>query len=451
MMGVLAGVRGKHNSLTDESRAVATETELHATIKLMDAWLDTMRGPEGYGGPVVHWWQDCLDFGWPGMDWRYEGIISGYLNLYKASGNPCWLHKAKRAGDDLVRAQLPSGNYPRSSFEANPCSGGTPHEAACDVGLLLLAAELAKQGDARWADYWQTAERNLRGYLIGVLWDGLNRYFWNSPRDPTFVPNKAATIVEAILARISLTGDSIPLEGFIVLTLDKIVSCQIMARGHPLDGAIDQAWRGARGSGHYFPFYIARCIPALVQGHDYTEERRYLRAARAAMRFLLRGRLPDGSFPQVIYANGRINRYPQWISAAGDILRAMDLVAGRGMEIDADATLGWLLAGFLPTGGMRTARGFASVVSQRRPGIPEFRDLLPVCGWVDKAFRYLTDRKTRYFPANPVNPGEFECECVFREQSMRYREDAKVIECWQGENLRYRWRKGTGWAEVNFL
>ena len=451
VMGVVAGICGRNNSFPHKNGAIESESELHAMIRLIDAWLDTMRGPEGYGGPAVHWWQDCLDFSGPGMDWRYEGIISGYLNLYKDSGNPFWVHKAKRAGDDLVRAQLPSGNYPRSSFEANPYPGGTPHEAACDLALLLLAAELIRQRDISWMDYYQTAERNLGGYIIKVLWDDLNRYFWNSPRDPTFVPNKAATIVSAILAGTHLAGNSDRYDRLIVLTLDKIVSCQISMRGHRLEGAIDQAWGAKGGSGRYFPLYIARCIPALIGGYEHTGERRYLRAAQGAMGFLLRARLSDGSFPQVIYANGRINRYPQWIAAAGDILGAMDIMTRQGMEIEVDATLAWLLAGFLPTGGIRTARGFNSILSQLSPGIPEFRDLLPVCGWVDKAFRYLTSRVSRAFPMIPVEPTAFECDCVFWGRSMRYREDGRVIECWEGDNLRYQWRKGTVWAEVNYL
>jgi hypothetical protein len=222
-------------------------------------------------------------------------------------------------------------------------------------------------------------------------------------------------------------------------------------RGHRLEGAIDQACGAKGGSGRYFPLYIARCIPALIGGYEHTGEGRYLRAARGAMAFLLRSRLPDGSFPQAIYANGRINRYPQWISAAGDILRAMDIMVGQGMEIEMGATLGWMLSGLLPTGGIETARGFNSILSQLRPRIPGFRDLLPVCGWVDKAFRYLTSRVSRDLPVIPVEPAMFESECVFWGRSMRYREDRRVIECWEGDNLRYQWRKGTVWAEVNYL
>jgi hypothetical protein len=416
----------------------------------MDAWLDAMRGPEGYGGPVVHWWQDGLDFCGAAMDWRYEGILAGYVNLFRASGNVCWLEKARRAGDDLVRAQLPAGNFPRSSFEANPRPGGTPHEAACDLGLLQLASELVRQGDAQWRTYWQSAERNIRDFLCEVLWDEAGQYFRNSPNVATFVPNKAATIVNALFAWMIFSGNAVTLERFILPSLDKIVDCQVQAPGHPLDGAIDQAWRRKQGSGRYHPFYIARCIPALVQGYDHTGERGYLRAARAAMRFIVRTGLPDGSFPQVIYGNGRVIRYPQWVSGTGDILRAMEIMKVQGMEIETEVTLGWMLAGLQPSGGMRTGWGFGRAVSQGSPGMPEFRDLLPVCGWADKAFRYLTSQVEGDVPTQPIVLSGFESDCTSRGRRMRYREDGRAIECWEGEKLRYRWRKGADWAEVDW-
>lgn len=444
-----AELNGKEGCPSGAERTGESNFELQAAIRCMDAWLDTMRGPEGYGGPVVHWWQDCLDFGGAGMDWRYEGILAGYLNLYRASGNTWWLKKARRAGDDLVRAQLPSGNFPRSNFEANPKPGGTPHEAACDLGLLELASELAQQGDSQWRNYLQCAERNLTSHLCGALWEEAKGYFRDSAREATFVPNKVATAVSALFAWMALSGDAVTLERFILPSLDKIVSCQVRAPGHRLDGAIDQAWRGKQGSGRYHPFYIARCIPALVEGHDYTGERGYLRAARAAMRFILRTGLPDGSFPQVIYRNGQVNRYPQWISGTGDTLRAMEIMKVQGMEIETEVTLGWMLAGLQPSGGMRTGRGFGSAVSQRSPEMPEFRDLLTVCGWADKAFRYLTSQVEGNLSTQLTAIRGYESDCTFRGRRMRYREDGRAIECWEGEELRYRWRKGADWAEVN--
>ena len=84
-------------------------TYVRQALSNLEAWLETMRGPAGYGGPVVHWWQNCLNYTGPGLDWRYEGIISGYLTLWERTGEKRWLEKAGRAGDDLVQGRLPAG------------------------------------------------------------------------------------------------------------------------------------------------------------------------------------------------------------------------------------------------------------------------------------------------------------------------------------------------------
>ena len=89
-------------------------------ILRIDAWLDTMRCERGYGGPVAHRWQDCLIYTGPGFDWRYEGIVSGYLRLYQVTGELRWLAKARRAGDDLLSAQLPDGRYPTCLLYTSP-------------------------------------------------------------------------------------------------------------------------------------------------------------------------------------------------------------------------------------------------------------------------------------------------------------------------------------------
>ena len=52
----------------------------------LDKWLDSMRvdwPTPGYGGPVVHWWNHSLAYTGSGLDWRYEGIIAGYLKLWR--------------------------------------------------------------------------------------------------------------------------------------------------------------------------------------------------------------------------------------------------------------------------------------------------------------------------------------------------------------------------------
>lgn len=261
-----------------EEREVSQQVMTFAVLRL-DAWLETMRGPGGYGGPVVHWWQDNLLYTGPGLDWRYEGIILGYLNLYQATADDRWLQKARRAGEDLLQGQLPSGNFRCSRFEANPGTGGTPHEAACDMALLALAHTLQARGDPEGQIFLDAARRNLWGYILPVLWDEDARRFRNLPEDPTFVPNKVATIAEALMAWAGLTGEEEVINRYVFPSLDAILEAQVRAPDSLLDGAIEQGVLRTKTSGRYFPFYVARCIPALLRGYERTGREAYRDAA----------------------------------------------------------------------------------------------------------------------------------------------------------------------------
>lgn len=432
--------------MNDHNRAVA------ATITALDAWLETMRCPHGYGGPVVHWWRDSLAYAGPGLDWRYEGIIAGYLNLYRHTKQSQWLARARRAGDDLVQGQLPDGTYRNSGFEINPQNGGTPHEAACDLALLRLARLLRAEQDSTWQAYAAAACRNLERFVVRGLWNDATRHLRNTAYDDSFVPNKAATTAEALLAWAELAGDDTWVGSIVLPVLEDILAAQVQDNGSPVDGAIAQSTRAKGFNRRYFPYYVARCIPALVQGGNLTGDTRYVQAAQQAMGFILRVRSEDGSFPHVVYRDGRTaNRYPQWIAAVGDVLRAMDLLRAHGMVVDPEPTLRWLLHGRQTSASLRTAYGFGSQVSQAQPStLPDFRDLLGVCGWADKAFHYLTGLPAATGVAeatDPISPTSMPCR--FGKHPAIFREDQSSITVQRGRAVLYRWRKGSHWAEMS--
>jgi len=385
------------SQLTLDSQTAAAVRE---AVLGLDRWFDSQRVKGGYGGPVVHWWRDCLHFTGAGLDWRYEGILIGYLNLWAATGEGRWFDKAKRAGDDLVAGQLPNGNFRNSQFELNPGIGGTPHEAACDLALLRLALALRSIGDLSWLNYVATAQRNIEGFLIGQLWDERRRWFRDDPAVDGFVPNKAATIAEAFFALAQLTGDSRWADDYALPTLEGVLEHQ--QTGGELDGAIAQNSFGSHRVLKFFPFYVARCLPALIEAHAWSGDARFAEAVRRAAQFVLRTRLPDGSFPQVLYPGRRINPWPQWIAATGDMLRALCAAQAVGFSFDPLPTLRWLLAGQRPDGGFRAAVGFGRVTPFGRADDP--RDALSVCGWEDKAFRFLAstglDSKVTYHDPN---------------------------------------------------
>ena len=431
------------------------------------AWLETMRAAApgappgdrgGYGGPVVHWWRDSLRYCGPGFDWRYEGIILGYLSLYRRSGRAPWLERARRAGDDLLAAQLPAGHYRYSGFELNPVSAGTPHEAAADAGLLALAAELKGAGDSAWSIYLEGARRNLTRFYIARLWHEETGRFCDDEAHASFVPNKAATVAEALLSLADLTGDEVWGEHYARPTLDAVLRCQVRRPGHPLDGAIAQSSAGRTTAEKYFPYYVARCVPALVRAAGRYQDRRYLDGALAAGAFVHRWRDPDGAFPQVVYPHGRaarVNRYPRWVGGIGDVLRALELLRPYGLDADTAPARRWLLDRQLASGSFRPAEGFAAQASQRPPPTPpDVRDLLPVAGWADKSFRYLAG------VADPVDLPEapelvaasVELPCLFRGRPALFREDGAAVEVTEegrGRGVLYRWRKGEAWAATD--
>ncbi|PDV99085.1 hypothetical protein [Candidatus Chloroploca asiatica] len=418
-------------------------TIAHAVAKL-DAWFETMRGPGGYGGPVAHWWQQSLLYTGAGLDWRYEGIISGYLTLWERTGAEQWLAKARRAGDDLVAGQLPNGHFVASAFEINPASAGTPHEAACAGALLLLALALRQAKREGWHVYATAAQHNLEQFYLGQLWDKAARSFRDSPLVPSFVPNKAATACETLFLQAELSGEAHWIEQYALPNLDRILAHQV--RGGSYDGAIAQNSFGERVVDKYFPVYIVRCVPALLRGFTYTRQERYLDAAIRALLFVLRQVDVTGALPTAIYANGHKSHHPSWIAPLGDVLYVITLLRPHGLILATTAIEARLLAGQSPTGGIATATGFAGQANKRPSQIPDFRDLLPVAGWCHKAFRYLASCVTGELPV--VTSATYETECTFGGRCLHYRETPDLIEACNGQEPRYRWFKSASRPEV---
>jgi hypothetical protein len=298
----------------------------------------------------------------------------------------------------------------------NPGLGGTPHEAACDVALLLLAKELSRTRQDGTDRYLEVARRNLQAYWFAQLWHPTSATLWDAVGSPTFVPNKAATFVEAVLLLRDLTGIDDLLERFAVPTGDRILALQVHRPGDELDGAIAQNKLGDVVVASYFPLYIARCVPALLQLGEVTGESRFCDGAIAAAEFVARVREPDGGCPQVLYGSGRRNRRPRWIAGAGDIVRALEMARQHGMAVDPAPTVDWILRGARADGRIAAAEDFDRLVpwvSRRDRTTGE----LGVVGWCDKAFRALAPLVSR----DRLKSGA-EYEPVERPADLRIRE-----------------------------
>lgn len=417
-----------------------TTTPVANALSRLDAWFQTMRSDEGFTGPITHWWESCWLYSGAMLDWRYEGLLCGYVTLYETTNNPLWLARALQAGDDLLRGQLPDGRFRNSSFQAGPIEGGTPHEAAADVGLLVLARLLRSLEDGRWQPYFQAAENNLRRYHIAQLWNG--QAFRDQPWNQTTVPNKNATTIEALLLLEALSGESY--EGYIRPAAELILSAQITTPGTAQGGVIHLGTHSQRLA---IGIYTARSAAALIRLYERYGEQRYRQSAEAMGAFLLT-LMTDRGTAFGYYPDGRMIANPVWLSPSGDVLRALSLLQPYSdlpqSALDRLVTL--LLKAQMPGGGLSTAYGLGHKGRvQPRRGTPNFRDVLPVVGWCDKAFRALAHWcDTPDIPAAPPMIPESELPCSWKGQDCLYQEDQHSITLTTADRRRtlYRWQKG---------
>jgi len=407
-------------------------------------WIESMRVAGGYGGPVSHWWRHSLRYTGPGLDWRYEGIIHGYLNLYDSTGDDTWLQVAQTAGQDLVDGQLATGNYQSSGFERNPEFGGTPHEA-CVSGALLRLARVCRADGSEWEYFATTARRNLQWHL-DALWRNSEDTFSDTVGTESFVPNKIASTVAAFLYLSRLLDDDSIIEEIVKPATETIFELQVSTG--PQRGAIHQLWvpdGGEKGDGKFFPLYIARCIPPLLAVGDATGDERFTEAAVSAGDFLARVQQADGSFPQVVYESGHQNVYPKWVAGVGDILRAYEALDARGHGLETWSVEAWFCSGFDDCGALRTAEGFGRVIGAGDQ--PQFVDLLHVVGWNDKAFRWLTSRVEE---VDGGETGESRVDCTLDGSRGTFVESADRIGFVpEGRGASYEWDKTSRWAQYD--
>ncbi len=421
---------GSTGAVDGWTRLKARGTE---ALRRLDGWLQTMRQPGGYGGPVVHWWRHSLMFAGPAVDWRYEGILAGYALL--ANGHedqPLWNARMRAAMEDVRSQQRHDGAYRGSGFERNPGTHGTPHEAAASLGLLAAASVAT---DLSWP--LGVAKANL-DHLIDAYWDEAGQSF-NDHRTVTGrVPNKLATMAEALLEYGRLAGSETYVDKARA-ALDTVLRYQVP--DGPYAGAVHQyAPAAAAGDGRLFPYYNARCVVPLLKAAEFLGVKRYADAAGNIVEFLTRTVNPDGSWPQIVYGSGRRAEGPRWVAGAADILRCYYLYQRPAPA----GALERFLGGQLESGAFPTAEGFGADAT-----IADWHDFVPVAGWNDKAFRFLAEwAGDALGDGSAVQLGTVEREvlcdrtpCLWRETETEMR-----LETLAKRALWYHWKKAAPWA-----
>ena len=356
------------------------------------AWIETMYQKGGYGGPVVHYWRDCLDYIGPGIDWRYEGLLTGLITLFKKSGNAIWIRKAETIAQDIITSQLKNSSFRNSKFEANPGCGGTPHEAAVDIGLLELA-KILKNEKKRWKKYFFVADRNLKIFHLNRLFDKKLRTFKNSPKTDFFVTNKIATTIEALIKHYELSSNENLISRFIIPAGNFILNQQILDENEPIFGGLYQSAPSI--TPYVMSFYNARCIRTLLLLSRLTSDERYLDAALLVGKFLEKMALQEGGFHHdYSYMRNKWikSKYPVWIAGAAEVIRALLLLNEFGGKFNISKHIEFIKRGMDYNGGFRTSLGIN--MKNKKKSADEnktnWKDSLHVVGWNTMAFRLFS-------------------------------------------------------------
>jgi hypothetical protein len=277
------------------------------------------------------------------------------------------------------------------------------------------------------------------------MWDHETGGFNDLPGIRCRVPNKLATLALALMALAEVRANSDYLS-YARSALDDVLRYQV--DDGVADGAVHQYDPGqGSGDNRFFPFYNARCVPALVKGADAFGDDRYTEAAERIVAFLTRTMRSDGSWPQIVYRSGARAEWPQWVAGTADIILAI---------LSVEASIPWvaierLLAGRLASGGIATARGFASQIVQRKPSeCQDARDVTPVVGWNDKVLRLLCHLLPQgtAIPSPVVSVSEIPVRVGPR--SATYREtDQHMTITGDDETAFFTWRKSEPWSRVS--
>ena len=418
--------------------SAALAGQIPAAVARLDHWLQSMRQPGGYAGPVSHYWQNRLLYAGPGLDWRYEGLLVGYAELHARTGEERWRERAALAAEDLAAGQTAEGHYRASRFEINPGTLGTPHEAAASLGLLHSLPLLPDP-----ERFLAVARRNL-GALSAALWDGTG---FNDHRTvPGRVPNKLATLAQALLLLAGherAAGQDAAAER---ATAQARSALDDVLRFQEAGGEVHQYATGAAGAdggdGRYFPYYNARCVEPLLLGQKLLQDERYGRAAGRILERLTDWQNPDGSWPQIVYRGGRRAEFPRWYAGGADLLWAYH-VAGRPLPGRA---LERLLDSQLENGAFPTGEGFAAQVRQK-PAPADPRDLLGVVGWNDKVLRLLAHLLPVGAPLPEASVGEVERPVLWRGRPATFQDRADLVQVvGRDGRVLYRWNRAEVWA-----
>jgi len=413
-------------------------------LAALEGWLETQHGAGGFYGPSVGLRGVSMAWCGPSHDWRWEGLLDGWIALHRGTRNPAYLDRIERACRDLQSAQLADGSFRNSSFDLNPLEGGMPHEPAVMAAVLRAGRYLREAGRAWPEGSASMVERFVEERLIKALWNKTLRTFnnWLQSDFEVYSPPAVAAIVETLFEYGGLAGTTERWAPYIAGAAESLLKSQF--RDGPLAGAMPVT---STDRGTASPYQASRCLPALALLHRVTGDRRFGECGEALAGFVNGAFQDDGGIACAMFA-GRPHRVtPLFTGATAGALLALNR-SGRRDEARWQRQIGWLLALQSESGGFDTAVGFGTGLPPRDP--PDWRDAIPVCGWTAHVFALLANR-TATNTSQRREAGKVSREVLVRGRPAEMTEDADSLAIRRRGEPLFVWRKRTSWADVDLL
>jgi hypothetical protein len=385
-----------------------------------------------------------MDYCGAAFDWRCEGLLDGYAAIYRATKNADYLNRIEQDLRAICSAQLLNGSFCNSWFDLNPYEGGMPYEPAMLAAACRARALLVEAGRPIPDGLDQTLELFVETRLLNELWSRLLHTFndWLQSNFEYYTPHAVAASIELLIDYTELRGDWNRLEHYIIGAADSLLAVQCM--GGIFDGGIPLSNRSGSA---FSPTTAARCIPSLVKTAQKTGQEKYRQAALRLTDFVRRHALPQGGHVFLLFNGKPQQQTPLFIGAAADVANAF---ARAELLVPEDTQhLEKLLAGKqMATGAFRTACGFGNPAG--RPREPDWRDLLPCCGWQDKIYSYLARQHSGQLGS--FSPEEIRHPVLVRGRRGEYIETARSMRLLNhAGKIVYHWDKGSKWASINHL
>jgi hypothetical protein len=414
---------------------MTTNGSIDAALGRLEGWMATMGGSAGYYGPVVGLRGVSMAWCGIGHDWRWEGLLDGWITLHRGTHDPVYLDRMDAALNALTSAQLANGAFCNSYFENNPFEGGMPYEPALMAAVLRTLHYMKEIAHPCPAGTAEMVERFVEERLIKELWNKVLKTFnnWLQSDFERYSPPAVASIVEILCDYAKLTDSAKRLAPYIEGAAHSLLACQF--QDGPRAGALPLS---NQDGSDVSPCMAARALPAFARLQQQTGDARFATAGDSLERFVRKCLLPDGGIEMMVFAHRPPRVAPLFIGATADVLRSFER-AGRHDATLMRAHLPWLLSHQTASGGFDTAMGFEDGRGCKR--LPDWRDVIPVCGWTDKVYGLLAGLVEK--PVSLVTGGPVSRSVRVRGEEVVFVEDNVSMTLKSKNTDWFIWRKRT--------